>query len=340
VLVEENGVPLPGLTSQSDLEEQIFAVYSQLDYQLNENTAVKAGLRFEQSNTELISTNGGTVVDRNIGRLFPSVFLTHDINQQNSLNFSYVKRINRPAFSDMAPFVIFLDPSTSFGGNAALQPAVAHTFQAGYRFKDLNITAQYSLEDSSIIRFQNRFNPADNSQLIIPDNLSDQQIFTTSVAFPFRVARWWRMRTSATYTWRESKIRDQSGILTFRNNNLSINGSQSFTLRNDLSAEISGFFQTHSQVGNVRFDPLGSLNVGIQKQFSNNSRLSFNVTDVLNSLKRTGKTNQAGEDFFVNRTFDFSQRTFRLTYSLSFGSQKIKGARDRDSASEEQQRIN
>ena len=340
VLVEENEVLQPGFTSQSDLEEQILAAYSQFDYQLTENTAVKAGLRLEHSDTELISTNGGTVVNRSIGRFFPSLFFTHDINQQNSLNLSYAKRINRPAFSDMAPFVIFLDPSTSFGGNAALQPAVAHTFQAGYRFKDLNITAQYSLEDSSIIRFQNRFNPADNSQLIIPDNLSDQQIFTTSVAFPFRVARWWRMRTSATYTWRESKIRDQSGILTFRNNNLSINGSQSFTLRNDLSAEISGFFQTHSQVGNVRFDPLGSLNVGIQKQFSNNSRLSFNVTDVLNSLKRTGKTNQAGEDFFVNRTFDFSQRTFRLTYSLSFGSQKIKGARDRDSASEEQQRIN
>ena len=249
---------------------------------------MKAGLRFEHSDTELFSTNGGTVVDRSIGRLFPSMFFSHDINQQNSLNLSYAKRVNRPAFSDMAPFVIFLDPSTSFGGNAALQPAVAHTFQAGYRFKELNITAQYTLEDSSIVRFQNRFNSADNSQLIVPDNLRDQQIFTTSVAFPFRVANWWRMRYSATYTWRESNMRNQSGILSFTNNNLSVNGSQSFTLAQDISAEISGFFQTRSQVGNVTFDPLGSLNVGIQKRFSNNSRLSFNVTDVLNSLKRTG----------------------------------------------------
>jgi len=340
VLVEENGDPLPGLTSQSDLEEQIFAAYSQLDYQVSENTAVKAGLRFERSNTELISTNGGTVVDRNIGRFFPSVFLTHDINQQNSLNFSYVKRINRPAFSDMAPFVIFLDPSTSFGGNAALQPAVVHSVQAGYRFKDFNITAQYSREDSSIVRFQNRFNPAENTQLIVPDNLQDQQIVTASLAFPIRIAGWWRMRYSATYTWRESSVRDNSGILTFRNNNLAVNGSQSFTLGGSLSAEISGFFQTRSQVGNVTFDPLGSLNAGIQKQFSNNSRLSFNITDMLNSLKRTGITDLAAEEFFANRTFDFSQRTFKLTYNVSFGNQKIKGARNRDSAREEQERIN
>ncbi len=340
VLVEENEIPLPAFTSQSDLEERILAAYSQLDYQLNENTAVKAGLRFEHSDTELISTNGGTVIDRRIGRLFPSVFLSHDMNQQNSLNFSYVKRINRPAFSDMAPFVIFLDPSTSFGGNAALQPAVAHTFQAGYRFNDLNITTQYTLEDSSIVRFQNRFNPAENSQLIVPDNLRNQQIFSASASFPVRVAGWWRMRTSATYTWRESNIRNQSGTLSLTNNNLSVNGSQSFTLAQDISAEISGFFQTRSQVGNVTFDPLGSLNVGIQKRFSNNSRLSFNVTDILNSLKRTGKTNQTGEEFFANRTFDFSQRTFKLTYSVSFGSQKVKGARNRDSAREEQERIN
>lgn len=340
VLVEENDVPQPGFTSQSNLEEQIIAAYSQLDYQFTEKTAVKAGLRFEHSDSELISTNGGTVVDRTVGRWFPSVFLTHDFNQQNNLNLSYSRRINRPAFSDMAPFVIFLEPSTSFGGNAALQPAVANSFQAGYRFKDFNITAQFSLEDSSIVRFQNRFNPADNTQLIVPDNLRNQKLFTTSIVFPLRVTKWWRMRYSATYTWRESNVRNNSEILSLRNNNLSINGSHSFTLADDLSAEISGFYQTRSQVGNVRFDPLGTLNVGIQKRFSNNSRLSFNVTDVLNSLKRTGITDQPGEGFFAKRTFNFSQRTFRLTYTLSFGNQSIKGARERDSAREEQDRIN
>jgi len=340
VLVEENGIALPEFTSQSDLEEQIFAAYSQLDYQINEQTALKAGLRFEHTHTELISTNGGNVIDRNNGRLFPSIFLTHEINQQNSLNFSYVKRINRPAFSDMAPFVIFLDPSTSFGGNTALQPAVAHSFQAGYRFREFDVTAQFSLEDSSIVRFQNRFIPDENSQLIVPDNLQDQQIFTTSVAFPLRVADWWNMRYSATYTWRKSNMRDNSGGATFLNNNLSINGNQSFTIAEDLSAELSGFYQTNSQVGNVTFDPLGALNVGIQKRFSNNSRLSFNVTDIFNSLKRTGITNLSSNDFFVNRTFDFSQRTFKLTYTISFGNQNIKGARNRNSAQEEQERIN
>jgi len=184
------------------------------------------------------------------------------------------------------------------------------------------------------------FNPDENTQLIVPDNLRDQQIVTASLASPLRIAGWWRMHYSATYTWRESSVRDNSGILTFRNNNLAVNGSQSFTLGGSLSAEISGFFQTRSQVGNVTFDPLGSLNAGIQKQFSNNSRLSFNITDMLNSLKRTGITDLAAEEFFANRTFDFSQRTFKLTYTVSFGNQKIKGARNRDSAREEQERIN
>jgi outer membrane receptor for ferrienterochelin and colicin len=340
VLVEENNIELPGFTSQSDLEEQIIAAYSQLDYQVSEKTALNVGLRFEHSQTDLNSSNGGQVVDRSLNRLFPSLFLSHDINQQNSLNFSYGKRINRPAFSDMAPFVIFLTPNTSFGGNAALQPAIAHTFQAGYRYGDFNITAQYSIEDSSIVRFQNRFNPGENTQIIVPDNLKEQQIFSTSIAFPFRVTAWWRMRYSATYTWRESTMRDGPEMLMFRNNNLALNGSQSFTFGNNFSAEISGFYQTQSQVGNVRFDPLGSLNFGVSKQFSNSSRLSFNMTDLLNTLKRSGVTNLENDDFFVNRTFDFSQRTFNLTYTFSFGSQNVKGARNRDSAREEQQRIN
>ncbi|MBK8280493.1 MAG: outer membrane beta-barrel protein [Saprospiraceae bacterium] len=40
------------------------------------------------------------------------------------MNWSYSKRITRPTFNDLAPFVILLDPTTFWQGNAALQPAI------------------------------------------------------------------------------------------------------------------------------------------------------------------------------------------------------------------------
>ena len=341
VLVEEDNVSLDAFTSKSNLEENIFAVYSELDYQATEKIRLKGGLRYEYTDTELNSSNGGQVIDRKFGSLFPSLFFNYKINPTSQFNLSYSKRINRPSFSDMAPFIIFLSPNTSFGGNAALQPAIANTFKADYRYKTVNFSVQYTQEDSTIVRFQNRFDPATNTQIIIPDNLQEQRTVSASVAFPLRVNDWWNMRLFGIYTYQTAvSVDDELGTQEFDQNVFRLNGSQSFKLPNDFGIELSGFYQTTSLNGNVKFEPQGVLNFGIQKKLKNNARLTFNINDVFNSLKAIGVTDLPNENIFVTRTFDFSQRTFRLTYSTTFGNQKLKSSRNRNSGDEERNRVN
>ncbi|MBK8278756.1 MAG: outer membrane beta-barrel protein [Saprospiraceae bacterium] len=55
------------------------------------------------------------MVDRNYGKIFPTIFLNRKINKKVNMNWSYSKRITRPTFNDLAPFVILLDPTTFFG---------------------------------------------------------------------------------------------------------------------------------------------------------------------------------------------------------------------------------
>ncbi|RKN83540.1 TonB-dependent receptor domain-containing protein [Ulvibacterium marinum] len=341
VALSDDGVTVPGFTSNSDLEEDIFAVYSQVDYQLSENTTLKGGLRFESSSTVLNSTNGGQVVDRQLDNLFPSIYWNQKLGEFSSFNLSYSRRINRPSFSDMAPFVIFLDPRTSFGGNAALRPALANTFQLDYTRKSVSLSAQYTDEDFTIVGFQNRFNPETNTQLIVPDNLEGQRTASLTLSFPVTVTDWWKMRYFSTLLWQESTTIEDLGRFTFDQTNFRINGNQTFTLGNDYTAELSGFYQTRSLVGNVKFEPLGILNFGIQKKFKNGSRLAFNITDVFNSLERIGITDIPEENIFIERAFDFSQRTFKLTWSASFGNKGVKKERDRKTgADEEKERVN
>ncbi len=341
VLVTENNIVLDAFTSESDLEENIFAAYTELDYQATEKIRLKGGFRYEFTDTELNSTNGGQVIDRQFGSLFPSLFFNYKINPTNQFNLSYSRRINRPSFSDMAPFIIFLSPNTSFGGNAALQPAIANTFQSDYRYKTVNFSIQYTQEDSTIVRFQNRFEPTTNTQIIVPDNLREQKTISASVAFPIRVNDWWNMRLFGIYTYQTAIwVDDELGTQEFDQNIFRLNGSQSFKLPNDFGIELSGFYQTTSLNGNVKFKPQGVLNFGIQKKLKNNARLTFNINDVFNSLKAIGVTDLPNENIFVTRTFDFSQRTFRLTYSTIFGNQKLKGSRNRYSGDEERNRVN
>jgi len=341
VALTDDGVTLPSFTSTSDLTENIFALYSQVDYKLSEKTTLKGGIRYEKTSTELFSTNGGQVVDRNLDNFFPSIYWNQKVGEFSSLNLSYSRRINRPSFSDMAPFVIFLDPRTSFGGNAALRPALANTFQLDYAKKQVSISAQYTDEDFTIVGFQNRFDPNTNTQLIVPDNLEGQRTASLTLSFPVKVADWWKMRYFSTYLWQESTTNEDLGRFTFDQSNFRLNGTQTFTIGNDWSSELSGFYQTRSLVGNVKFEPLGILNFGLQKKFKNGSRLAFNVNDIFNSLERIGITDIPEENIFIQRAFDFSQRTFKLTYTATFGNNGVKKQRDRKTGAEdEKNRVN
>lgn len=341
VALSDNGVTIPDFTSTSDLTENIFALYSQLDYQLSEKTALKGGLRYEKSDTELNSTNGGNVVDRNLNNFFPSVYWNQKIGELSSFNLSYSRRINRPSFSNMAPFVIFLDPRTSFGGNAALRPALANIFQADYTGRSISLSAQYTDEDYTIVGFQNRFDPSTNTQLIVPDNLEGQKTASLTLSFPVKVTDWWKMQYFSTVLWQESTTIENLGTFTFDQTNFRIDGNQTFTLGNDYTAELSGFYQTRSLFGNVKFEPLGILNFGVQKKFKNGSRLAFNVSDVFNSLEYVGITEIPEENIYIERLFDYSQRTFKITYSANFGNKGVKEERDRKTgADEEKNRVN
>tara|TARA_R110002051_G_scaffold290773_1_gene354440 strand:- start:68756 stop:71167 length:2412 start_codon:yes stop_codon:yes gene_type:complete len=341
VALSDDGVTLPNFTSTSDLTENIFAFYSQLDYQLSDKTTFKGGLRYEKSDTELNSSNGGNVVNRNLDNFFPSVYWNQKIGELSSFNLSYSRRINRPSFSDMAPFVIFLDPRTSFGGNASLRPALANTFQADYTRKNISLSAQYTQEDFTIVGFQNRFDPITNTQLIKPDNLEGQKTASLTLSFPIKVTEWWKMRYFSTVLWQESTTVEDLGTFTIDQTNFRINGNQTFTLGNEYTAELSGFYQTRSLVGNVKFESLGILNFGIQKKFKGGNRLAFNVSDIFNSLERIGITNIPEENIYIERAFDFSQRTFKVTYSASFGNKGVKKQRARKTGAEkEKSRVN
>ena len=123
------------------------------------------------TNSQLNTDTQGTVVDRDYGIWFPSVFISRKINDTLSLNLSYSKRITRPTFNDLAPFVIFFDPNTFLSGNASLQPAISNTFKFDVNYKSYFLSFQYTNEDSSIANFQERIDTATGRLIFEAANL-------------------------------------------------------------------------------------------------------------------------------------------------------------------------
>ena len=304
------------LTSFGELNEQILAAYTSFDYQLDDKTGLKFGLRYEHTDSELDTDKDGRVVDREFGALFPSIFLTRSLNDNNSFNLSYSRRVTRPTFNDMAPFVIFLDPNTFFAGNAGLQPSLSNTFKVDYRHKSYLLSLQYTHEDSTIVQFQERVVTETNQQFFEPGNLKNQKTFSALLALPFYVGNWWQMQNNFMFFWQEINSFYLGTPVQLTQNNFRINSSHTFILPKEFSIEVSGFYFGPSLFGTARYDGAYSINIGIQKRFGKNNEntLRFGISDLFNSLEWRGGTRIPEQNFETSGTWDFSQRTYQLTW--------------------------
>lgn len=330
----------PNLTAIYKLNEKILAAYGDLDVKLDDKTSAKVGLRYEYTDSNLGAVENEDIVDRQYGRFFPSVFLSREFNQNNSMNLSYSRRITRPTFNDMAPFVLFLDPTTFFSGNPALQPAFSNNFKVDYRYKSALISVQYSQEDSTIASFQSRIIPGTNDQLIFAQNLQGQKTASLTLAIPFSPKPWWNMFFNASGIWQKAGVYYEEILSPIELKSINVFSSQTFTLPKNYTLEVNGFYNSGSLFGAFLVKPFGAVNAGLQKKFNNGSSLRLGIDNIFNSqVMRMSSEIPELQQRFSGRV-QFFQRTFKLSYSASFGNSKMKAQRKRATGSEaERQRI-
>lgn len=335
----EEFVPDPTLTNLSELNETIFAVYAATDFNITEKTNAKIGLRYEHTDSELDTDKEGKVVDRNYGELFPSVFFSHQVNDSLSFNASYVRRITRPTFRDMAPFVIFFDPTTFFAGNPAIQPALSNAVKFGTSFKSYILSAEYSVEDGSIARFQQRYDEENDRLIFEAGNLDQTRIFSITLGLPLKLTDWWK--TQNTFIYLNTNIDNTVDDVKrqYKQNSFQLNSTQSFRISETISSEINIFYNGPRLMGSLEMKSNFFMNFGIQKKFGEKwGTLRFNINDIFDSNKFQSTTSIPEQNLNTSADIDFSNRTFVLTYNRSFGNKKVKSARERETGAEEERR--
>jgi len=328
----------PELSNIAFLNEDIFAAYTSLSFKLTPKIDSKIGLRYEHTITDLDTPTEQDVVSRNFGRVFPSIFLNKKINDNNSWVLSYSRRITRPTFQDIAPFVIFLDPNTFWTGNEALLPSITDAFRAEYRYKSYLISFQFSRDDDAIARFQPRIDDNSERQLTSAENMEYRDNYNVSITLPITVTDWWDMQYNILGIYQKTFVNHLETTVALDATSVSINGSNAFTLPKNWKLELSGFYFSPSYFGISRFQAAGAFNVGIEKKLNNDKgTFRFTLTDAFNTRNFVGETLIPEENLNVRRLFDLEGRIFNLSFSRNFGNNKLKRLRNKQSSSSEEQ---
>ncbi|MEM9849521.1 MAG: outer membrane beta-barrel protein, partial [Bacteroidota bacterium] len=192
---------------------------------------------------------------------------------------------------------------------------------------------------SAIARSQQRFDAATGRLFLVSENLKNAKTLSFTIGFPIQITDWWNMRTNAIYYLQENNAYLDNQLTQIQQNYFQFNVNQSLQLPLDFSAELSGFYIGSRLLGALRFGEMYGLNLGIQKKLGDKGGvLRFNVRDLLNSILLTGNSDIPSQNFAFNSNFDFSQRTFSLSYATNFGNDKLKAARKRQTGAMEEQR--
>ena len=313
-----------GFNNSSFLEENVFALYSQLNINVSEKISLQSGVRYEHTLTDINDViSNSLLVSRNYGNFFPSIYLGYKINDSNNFNLSLSRRINRPAFTDLAPFTFFVDVDQAFQGNVSLLPSYTNNIETSYRVKNLLFTIQYSEEKNLISKFQPQINLDTGFITIIPRNLDLQKSANIQFSYSAYPFQFWNLRMFSSYTYAEIEHQLEDALYTNSNSSFRFTLNNSFEIGNNFSFQIWGYYNTRSIFGLNETLPRGSLNLAIQKKIENLT-ITLNGNNLLDTEHWRFETNNPDDGFNQYFDLDFRPPQVKLSAIYNFGDKNIK----------------
>ena len=313
-----------GFNNSSFLEENVFALYSQLNINVSKKISLQSGVRYEHTLTDINDViSNSLLVSRNYGNFFPSIYLGYKINDSNNFNLSLSRRINRPAFTDLAPFTFFVDVDQAFQGNVSLLPSYTNNVETSYRVKNLLFTIQYSEEKNLISKFQPQINLDTGFITIIPRNLDLQKSANIQFSYSAYPFQFWNLRMFSSYTYAEIEHQLEDALYTNSNSSFRFTLNNSFEIGNNFSFQIWGYYNTRSIFGLNETLPRGSLNLAIQKKIENLT-ITLNGNNLLDTEHWRFETNNPDDGFNQYFDLDFRPPQIKLSAIYNFGDKNIK----------------
>lgn len=329
------------LSNESILEEKIMAGYISWNWDPLNNMKFNGGLRYEYTDSYLSSLEEKGLIDRKFGNFFPSLFISRKFNKESNIHIAYAKRISRPTYNDMAPFVFFVGPNTFVAGNPTLKPAITDAIDLSYQLKQWWVSLKYSNTKNNIGILQPEIDTTTNEQILRSRNLKYLNSWSFSTNLPLNITSWWELQSdiSIYYQTFETNYLENN----FKKDILSVNlnATSTITLPKEFSIEISGNYQSNSLWGIWQFEPMGQLNIGVRKKLTNDKgTLALSLSDVLYTSIWRLKTENPAAKVSTETKYDFSMRSINLTYTRSFGNKKLKSVNINSGSADERKRVN
>ena len=323
-------------------KENINAAYVSINKKWKKFSA-QAGLRLENTVAKGNQITTDSTFTRNYTSLFPTTYINYELTKDHMLTLSYGRRIMRPNYQDLNPFIWFLDSLTYRQGNPYMLPQYSNNFELRHSYKNgITTVINYTQTDDAISQLLIQPDLAKRVTFLRPDNVASQKNIGLAITAPVKVAKWWNSNiyfnlfnnhfTGVHF----NPIKQLNDDIDVQYTSFMINVTNNFSFPNGWSAELSGFYRAKGVDGLTISDPMYFMTIGGQKTvLKGKGTLRMNFRDPFHWQRFGGTTRYSNIDVTVRNVW--TNRGLSLSFSYRFGKSTVAQARRRSSGANDEE---
>lgn len=286
--------------------------YKNFDYQL--------GVRTEITDIEGNSKTTNTLFTNSYFNFFPSGFVKYALAKDQNLQLGYSRRVNRPGFESLNPFIDYSDSVNLRQGNPKVQPEYIHSVELNYQtqIKKLNLSATlyYRYTDNMIARLRT-VNPVTGLSIMSFYNFNSAQNTGVEVIIRYNFVKLGNLMLSG--NWYQNVVNggnvqsDLQSEITTWNTRLTYN----LPLPKAFYFQANGMYMAPMRFAQSTISGMNGLDIGVRKDFYDGKlQCGLNLSDVFNI--RQFNIRQDGTNFTYDgmRKRESRVLTFSVTYRI------------------------
>lgn len=323
---QENGnyIPLDTFSTDFQFDEIVHGIYGITSNEFGK-FQWQVGLRAEITdiNTRFRETNDR--FEWNYINFFPSAFFTYKLADNNQLQLSYSRRINRPRFRDLNPFSSFTDNRNFRVGNPNLQPEFTDSYEVGYLQNLPNTTLYYGAYyryTTGLIQQVNLRPTEAGLRTTIPDNIGYSNAMGLEMNVTHDFGKWYRV--SGNFNLYSMNTRGSVGdSISLQANAFSFSSrlSNNFKVKGLFDAQLNVNYRAPENQTQGRRLAMTVVDLGISRDiWKNKGTITLGVRDMFNSRKWRSITEldnfyqtsewqwRVGPNFLISLTYRINQK--------------------------------
>lgn len=322
--------------------EDVRAVYLNGVKSLNDKWEMQLGLRLESTLTNAVSNQNNQTNKNNYLNLFPTSYLSYQVNEKNSLNVTYGRRLDRPNFFSLNPARYYSSSNAYSEGNPFLRPEISTNFELNHIYDSKLTTSLFLTKVVNGYGPVLNLNDQDNIQVTNFKNYYDNYSYGLSESYSFNKISWLESQLNVYLINSESKFYDDVITAKVRNGfqfYLVTNNSLSLSKKKGIKGQIDFMYSSPYNEGLYALDKSYSLDIGINfESLLKNFVVSMSVADIFNTSRNlaVSRIDNVDQDFNMYP----SNRFFRATISYTFGNKNIKSKKRTFGNDDEKNRSN